>query len=279
MQPGPRRYLAAAFNARPLGMFVAPNWILLAAFALLGFLNWGFWVLGFGLELAYLFLLSNSARFRRYVDSQHAAAQLAPARARVDDALARLDRDSRARYERLADRCQRLVRDPQADATVAAVHQGALDRLLWMFVQLLRTRQALAALLREAESRGESQPALLRRADGIARERARADEALAKSLAAQEELLRQRAAKQGEAQSKLAQVESELERIEHQVELMREEAVVTADPSAVSLRIDAVSAGLSETMSWVRAQPDLEVEDLLDEAPELLEARRMNEQR
>ena len=30
-------YVKAAFNARPIGMFVAPNWIGLAAFALLGF--------------------------------------------------------------------------------------------------------------------------------------------------------------------------------------------------------------------------------------------------
>ncbi|HSN96964.1 MAG TPA: hypothetical protein VLS89_01660 [Candidatus Nanopelagicales bacterium] len=279
MQPGPRRYLKAAFNARPIGMFVAPNWIFLAAFALLGVLNPGFWVLGAGLELAYLFILSNSARFKQLVDSQHAAAQLAPARARVDEVLGKLDRGARARYERLAERCQRLARDPEGDATVSAVQRGALDRLLWMFVQLLRTRQALAALLREAEARGESQPALLHRADAVAKERAGADESLGRSLAAQEDLLRQRAARQGEAQSKLAQVEAELDRIEHQVELMREEAVVSADPGAVSLRIDAVSAGLSETMSWVRAQPDLGVEELLDEAPELLEARRMHERR
>ena len=49
-KPGFMNYVAAAFNARPLGMFVAPNWVGLAALGLLGIANPGFWVLGAGLE-------------------------------------------------------------------------------------------------------------------------------------------------------------------------------------------------------------------------------------
>jgi len=51
-KPGFFDYVSAAFSARPLGMFVAPNWIGLAAAGLLGVVNPGFWVLGAGLELA-----------------------------------------------------------------------------------------------------------------------------------------------------------------------------------------------------------------------------------
>ena len=39
-------YLKAAFNARPFGMFIAPNWIGLAAIGLLGLTNPGFWLVG-----------------------------------------------------------------------------------------------------------------------------------------------------------------------------------------------------------------------------------------
>lgn len=274
MKPGPWRYVKAAFNARPFGMFVAPNWIGLAAFVLLGVLNWGFWLLGAGLELAYLFALVQSARFRQLVDSEDAAQRLQPARARLEEALAPLDRDARARYAELSARGQRLLREHAGDEAAAAVQRDALERLLWIYLRLLRTRQALAALLREAAERGEDQEALARRAEELEAQRAGADEGLDRSLAAQIGLLRQRAARQGEARGKLAQVEAELGRIEQQVELIREEAVLTADPGTVSLRIDAVSAGLNETMQWVRAQGDLagSVDDLLDEAPELLEA-------
>ncbi|EYF02583.1 hypothetical protein [Chondromyces apiculatus] len=272
MKSGPLRYAKAAFNARPLGMFVAPNWILLGVFALLGVLNWGFWVLGAGLELAYLFALTNSARFQRLVDSEEATRRLAPARARVDEVLSKLGYDDQARYGRLRGRCERLLHDPQGDEAALAVQKGALDRLLWMYLQLLRTRGALDALLREAEGRGEGEAALLRKAKGISEQQERADAELGRSLAAQADLLRQRAARQVEARTKLAQVEAELARIEHQVELIREDAVVTAEPGAVRLRIDAVTAGLNETMSWVRSQPDLGTADMLDETPELLEA-------
>ena len=59
-KPGFMQYLTAAFNARPFGMFVAPNWMGLAAFGLLGIINPGFWVLGAGLEIGYLLALATN---------------------------------------------------------------------------------------------------------------------------------------------------------------------------------------------------------------------------
>ena len=66
-KPGFFDYITAAFNARPFGMFVAPNWIGLGAFGLLGMMEPGFWVLGAGLELGYLLALSTNERFQRLV--------------------------------------------------------------------------------------------------------------------------------------------------------------------------------------------------------------------
>jgi hypothetical protein len=64
-------YMRAAFSARPFGMFVAPNWVGVASFALLGLVNPGFWVLGGGLELGYLAVLSTNRRFQRTVDASN----------------------------------------------------------------------------------------------------------------------------------------------------------------------------------------------------------------
>ena len=58
-KPGFFDFITAAFNARPFGMFVAPNWIGLGAFGLLGLMDPGFWVLGAGLELGYLLDLAS----------------------------------------------------------------------------------------------------------------------------------------------------------------------------------------------------------------------------
>ncbi len=66
-------YVRAAFSARPIGMFVPPNWVGLGAFALLGVANPGFWVLGAGLELGYLAVLATNQRFQRVVDAADAS--------------------------------------------------------------------------------------------------------------------------------------------------------------------------------------------------------------
>ena len=66
-----RSYLAAAFNARPFGMPIPPNWFGIAAFAVLGaFINPGLWLIGLGLEGLYLWTLSQHPRFRATVDAQ-----------------------------------------------------------------------------------------------------------------------------------------------------------------------------------------------------------------
>ena len=64
-------YLAAAFNAKPLGMPIPPNWFGIAAFGLLGALvNPGLWLIGLGLEGLYLWTLSRNERFRNAIDAQ-----------------------------------------------------------------------------------------------------------------------------------------------------------------------------------------------------------------
>lgn len=75
MTPGYWRYVKAAFNVRPLGMLLAPNWIALAGFAALGVLSWAYWIVGIGLELAYLNVLAQSPRFRRMVDGMEERAE------------------------------------------------------------------------------------------------------------------------------------------------------------------------------------------------------------
>ena len=45
-KPGFFDFVKRAFNARPFGMVVPPNWVGLTAMGLLGLVNPGFWVLG-----------------------------------------------------------------------------------------------------------------------------------------------------------------------------------------------------------------------------------------
>lgn len=271
MKKGLWSYIKAAFNARPLGMPIPPNWIGIAAFGLLGLTSWGFWVLGAGLELAYLYTLAHSARFRSFVDAQAPAGAGGAAQDRAQEILARLDPAHRARYGRLEGRCEELLRAQPAHAAGLEMQQEGLNDLLWLYLRLLRARQAMQALFDEA---GQARPArLASRLQELERRRAAAtNEALQKSIASQIDLLAQRAANHAEAQQKLQYLDAELERIEQQVELLREQNMLAEGGRPVGQRIDIASASLNETSQWVREQEELygDVDDLVDEAPPLL---------
>jgi hypothetical protein len=272
MRLGLWRYVKAAFNARPFGMFVAPNWIGLIAVALLGFIDWGFWVLGAGLELAYLFVLVQSPGFRQIVESRERGALPSPG-AGASEAIGRLDLELRGRYERLRARCLRLLGEQPEDAAGLEVQRASLERLLWLFLKLLRTRQTVQSLLHEAAASGYDEARLSGRIASLERQLASAPAgALRTSIETQIELLHQRGARQADARVKLAQVDLELERIEQQVELLREELVLSTSGETVSLRIEAVSSSLNEAMQWVRGQDDPSgaVEELSEEVPRLL---------
>jgi hypothetical protein len=149
--------VTAAFNARPFGMIVAPNWIGLAAVGLLGLVEPGVWVLGAGVELGYLLLLAGNERFRRVVDAQRGAT-VSPhdeLTGRIARGLLTLDPRERARYQAVAERCQSIIELQIAHAPgvvgVEAQQEG-LSRLTWMYLRLLLARQAIERVHRDIAS-------------------------------------------------------------------------------------------------------------------------------
>ncbi|HEV3483831.1 MAG TPA: hypothetical protein VG106_00375, partial [Vicinamibacterales bacterium] len=146
-KPGFFDYVTAAFNARPLGMFVPPNWVGLAAFGLLGVANPGFWVLGAGLELAYLLTLSTNSRFQRLVAAKPATQADAEWNARVQRALERLDPADRRVYTTLVERCRSIL-ELQSHGAEDVSHgleaqADSLGRLSWTFLRLLVARRTI----------------------------------------------------------------------------------------------------------------------------------------
>src|SRR6476660_2570479 len=99
-------YIRQAFNARPLGMFIPPNWIGLGAFGLLGLINPGFWVIGAGLELGYWFVLSTNARFQNVVNGSQMLQEQRQRQSQLRAQVSGLSIDDRKRYEQLEQRCQ-----------------------------------------------------------------------------------------------------------------------------------------------------------------------------
>ena len=280
-KPGLTDYLAAAFNARPFGMFVAPNWVGLAAFGLLGITNPGFWVLGAGLEIGYLLLLATNARFQRTVSSRPLSAARAEWNARIERLMGRLEGNDRARYSALAERCRSII-DLQTHGGSDLPHgiesqADSLGRLSWMFLRLLVARRTINTVL----GSGETGTTLRKRLEKL--ERQAADEAmgadLRRSLSGQIDILRQRVEQHEEAQHKAAYIDAELTRIEEQVELIREQAALSTDPDVLSRRIDEIAATLGGTGQWIKDQQKVygAMDDLLSEPPPLTTDARAKE--
>jgi hypothetical protein len=276
MKPRLRELLGAAFNARPLGMVVPPNWVALAAFGLLGAFHPGFWLVGAGLELGYLSVLTTSKRFQRVVAGRRLASSHDAWDDKLEPVLASLDESDRRRYAALTARCRAMLGDENGTPAVDAQGRG-LSRLAWVYLRLLVTRRNVERVLRaptgdETGSRTDAQLterlATLRRRledEGL-------DDDLRRSLASQADIVEQRLTQRRAARDTLAYVEAELTRIEEQVELFREQAALDVDPENLSRRLDEVVSGLSGTNRWIAAQQQVygTVEDLLTEPPPLM---------
>jgi hypothetical protein len=274
-------YLSAAFNARPFGMFVAPNRIGLGAFGLLGLMNPGFWVLGAGLELGYLLTLSTNPRFQRAIASKPLSAARSEWNDRIQRLTNKLNDEDQGRYAALAERCRSII-DLQMQGATDVPHgvetqADSLGRLSWMFLRLLVARGTIMSVL----GGGEDDGVLERRRTALKRQAADESAApeLRRSLEGQTEILEQRIEQRKQAEHKLAYIDAELARIEEQVELIREQAALSTDPELLSRRIDEITATLGGTGQWIRDQQQVygAMEDLLSEPPPLTPDARARE--
>lgn len=248
-------YLWAAFNARPLGMPIPPNWIGLAAFALAGvFLSPGFFLLGAGLEAAYLYWLGSNARFRNTVDAT-ALPQDSQADQRYRALLDPLPIPQRRQQEALEHKA-RVIIELLDKSPMMAGHADSLEQLVWLHLRLLGARTAIAGVVHTAREESE---ALDKQEASIEARLGQDDlsEELRRSLQQQKTVIDQRQAAHGDARRRLEHVDSELQRINQQVALLREQALLASDESNIGSSLDALSASFAEANRWLEGQRDL----------------------
>jgi hypothetical protein len=268
-------YLARAFNARPLGMPIPPNWFGIAAFGLLGALvHPGLWLVGLGLEGFYLWALAGNTRFRRAVDAD---SSVSDSTSRYETLLAGLDAASQSHQhdiEREAAEIVALLRRAQGhEAQIGDVRQMA-----WLHLKLLSARAAFGEVIAAADrDRGS-----LDAQEAHCRERLAApetDEELRRSLAQQLAVIGSRQDAHRDAWRRRELVDAELARLRQQVSLVREQALLATDENTIGQSLDALSASLNEANRWLRDQRELfaGLDQLTDEPPpaDLLASKRV----
>jgi hypothetical protein len=272
MKPSFKDYIFAAFNARPWGMPLPPNWAMIAGFGLLGFLEPGLWIVGAGVELLYLFTLATSSRFQRWVTGRKLASSVKDWQTQLNQELSKLNSADRRNYEALAIRARAILQQQGGDPASLKAQAEGLSRLMWIYLRLLMTKRRIEGVIEEAMTApGETLPELERKLE-LQMASPKITDDVRKSLSGQLEIVRQRLRSQREAREKLAFLNAELSRVQQQVELIREQAVLTTDPATVSQNIDQISATLSGTTEWIQEQQKIygSMEDLLTEPPPIM---------
>jgi hypothetical protein len=267
MSEKPRSYLAAAFNARPFGMPIPPNWFGLLGFGLLGaLLDPGFFLIGAGLEAMYLWWLSSNARFRAVVDATAGAGSSAW-NSQYQALIERLDDEDRQAHA--------TMQTEGAALTEILTRSGAFPtqledvrQLVWLHLKLLNARSALHEVI-ESAARDQGTLEDQQRALTDRLSQADIDPELKSSLEGQLTVIQSRRAAHSLAKKRCEFVDAEIARLRQQLSLVREQALLATDESSVARSVDALSASLNEANRWLKDQRELfaGLETFTDEPP------------
>lgn len=253
-------YLKAAFRHRyrvPLLGKMPLNPMALAALAVLGIANPGFWFLGAALEIGYLGVLSSSTGFQKLVQGERLLSRQHGFEGTVQAALAALSPVSRVRYGRLLGECGRILGIATAggqEGTISDMRAGGLNQLLWLFLRLLGSREMIGGNIGQVD-RAEVEEELAQVRERLGK--AEKDSALGRSLQATLEIQQKRLENLDKARSSLEVIDAELDRIEQQVSLIREESAVSGGPEFISARLDAVTNTIGETSRWMEQNAEI----------------------
>jgi hypothetical protein len=220
-------------------------------------------------ELLYLGGLTTLPRFQGAIDakarseerglSTGSAPPAQDKQKKLADILGSLESDRRNRFLRVRARCvemQRIANAVRGDTrdesgAAAELRAPALDRLLWVFLRLLLSQQALGRFLRAAD--GEAIKVQL--ADLTAKQRAaeeKKDERILRSITDSVATATLRLENYEKAKSNAEFVAVELDRIENKIQALTEMAISHQDPNELSVQVDAVADGMSQTEETIR---------------------------
>lgn len=232
-------------------------------------------------ETAYLGGLVAFPRFRKAVDAQvhqrERRPQAAESQLALERVLAGLSLDSRTRFDKLRRRCLEMRdiadgvrgRKLAGDNAASDLSAGALDRLLWVFLRLLASQEALRRFLASTDEdaiRAQLEQAQAKLAGG-------ANERLQRSLEDSVSVHQARLDNYAKAESNAEFVKVELDRIEAKIHALTESSVSRQDAEALSSQIDSVAQSMESTeVAISELQQITGMVDELQEPPPILSA-------
>jgi len=237
------RYLKSAFlvsvDVPSLGRLPV-NVLGAAAFAILGFAQPAFWLVGLAIEAVVVPALAFNPRFQKVVEAQSHVLSEESAEQKRQALVKLLESTAQQRLWALAKKCNQVLdvyRSQQAEDYIIDSNDQALKNLEWVYLKLLVARHHLLNPASETEQSLEKKIAELEKdlSDG------EETESLRQSKTATLNILRKRLATMRKKQQTLEEIESDLTRIDNQVDLILENASVQGKPQTISADIELAS--------------------------------------
>jgi hypothetical protein len=212
------------------------------------------------IELLYLGMLSSNPRFRKAVDARRAAVPLAPDQSQLLSKIRNsINPNAWGRFVALQNRCRTLqnlsqqIQGPDVqDKPLQEIHTESLDRLLWMFLQLLYSLDALDRYL-AATNRNDLELSIIESEKQIEKAKAeKRDEKLIRALEDKHETQHQRLQNYERTRDNRDLIGVEIDRIEQKVSAISEMAISSRDSSEIGAQVDGIAAGISATEDALR---------------------------
>lgn len=234
------------------------------------------------LELIYLVLFVGMDRFRSMVDAQvhaegaaaNAAVEQAARQSQAEQLFRSLMPHRADRLARLRQRCLDMrtlaqgVSGGSAPRDDSEVSVPALDRLLWVFLKLLVSQQALERFL------GSTDPSqIAQQLQGFKDKLAAApetDDRLRRALTDSIATVELRLSNYQRAQSNAQFVGVELDRLEAKIQALTETSIGHEDPDYISSQVNSIAQSMAETEAEMRELDELTGIIADDAAPEIL---------
>lgn len=237
------RYLKSAFfvsiDVPSLGR-IPVNALGAAGFAILGFAQPAFWLLGLAIEAAVVPSLAFSPRFQKLVDAQSFELSQGDAEKKRQALVRLLEAGAQQRLWGLAKKCNQVLdvyRSQQAEDYIIDSNDQALKNLEWVYLKLLVARHHLLSPSSETEQTLHKK---IQELESDLRE-GKESESLRQSKTATLSILKKRMATMLKKQQTLEEIESDLTRIDNQVDLILENATVQGKPQTISADIELAS--------------------------------------
>lgn len=236
-------------------------------------------------ELAYLASLTGLPKFRAAIDAKAHAERVAQQEASgtksqtrsLESMLEGLAPPARRRFNQLRQRCldMRNLAQGVSGGTIRSgndLRTPALDQLLWIFLRLLYSQQALQRFLAATDEK-EIQARLRDAEAKLESAKQEADERMITSLTASIANTQMRLDNYRKAEKNADFVGVELDRVEGQIQALTEMSVSNQDPDFLTRQVSSVAQELGGMEATIRELNQLTgLAETLESPPSILEA-------